>query len=135
VENLLAGLRDDLAYEYQAVIQYTHYAATVTGPYRPQRQGLFRGEIPDELGHAEFLANKIATLGGDALVAPPPVPPADGPREMLEAENGAIDRYVRRISDAEEFGEIGLRVQLETMVQDETGHRDEVRKILEGWPA
>jgi len=62
---LIQGLNDDLAGEYNAIISYMQYSAKVTGPYRPQLVEFFQGEIPDEQGHAQFLADKIATLGGE----------------------------------------------------------------------
>jgi len=83
-EALIAGLNHDLAGEYQAVLMYTHYAAKLTGPYRKELRALFQAEIADELGHAQFLADKIAVLGGEPTTEPRPVQTADEPREMLE---------------------------------------------------
>ena len=39
---LIDGLNSDLAGEYAAIIQYTHYAATVTGPFRESLRTMFR---------------------------------------------------------------------------------------------
>lgn len=137
MNHLIERLREDLASEYQAIIQYNQYAAQMAGPFRPQLAGILKAEIPDELRHADYLANKVATLGGDPAVMPPEPPSAEEPRAMvervLEAENDAIRRYRERIGDADEFGETGLRVQLENMVLDETRHRDEMQRILAGW--
>ena len=63
-EQLIAGLNTDLANEYQAIITYITYGATVTGIYREEMKEFFMREVPDELRHAEYLANKIAALGG-----------------------------------------------------------------------
>ncbi len=49
------------------------YAASVTGPYREQLATFFTGEIADELMHAQFLANKVATLEVVPTVQPLPV--------------------------------------------------------------
>src|SRR5688572_16157508 len=59
-EQLLAGLNSDLAGEYQAILMYTYFSAKLTGPYRKELRALFQGEITDEQGHAQFLADKIA---------------------------------------------------------------------------
>ena len=67
---LLDGLNHDLAGEYQAVVMYTHYSAGLTGPYRRELRALFQSEIADELGHAQFLADKIAALGGEPTTKP-----------------------------------------------------------------
>src|SRR5207302_271788 len=98
-ETLLKGLNHDLAGEYQAVLMYTHYAAKLTGPYRKELRGLFQGEITDEQGHAQFLADKVAALGGEPTTEPRPVPHADEPQEMLrhalDAEKQAIVDYAQ----------------------------------------
>src|ERR1700734_3535968 len=73
-ETLLEGLNHDLAGEYQAILMYTHYAAKLTGPYRRELRALFQAEIADEQGHAQFLADKVAALGGEPTTEPRPVP-------------------------------------------------------------
>src|SRR5690242_222928 len=83
-QGLLEGLNHDLAGEYQAILMYTHYSAKLTGPYRRELRSLFQAEIGDEQGHAQFLADKIAALGGEPTTAPRLVPCANQPREMLE---------------------------------------------------
>src|SRR5689334_22011275 len=102
---LLEGLNHDLAGEYQAILMYTHYSAKLTGPYRRDLRALFQAEIADEQGHAQFLADKVAALGGEPTTEPRPVPHADQPREMLEhalgAEKQAIADYNERVRQAE----------------------------------
>jgi len=137
-KTLIANLNKDLADELSAVIQYTTYAAKTTGPYRPQLAEFFLAEVPDELGHAQFLANKIVALGGEPTTTANPVKVAHTNREMLEAvfeaESRAVKGYIQRANEADDFGDIGLKVQLEDMVRDETGHREEVARILRDWP-
>jgi bacterioferritin len=134
---LIEGLNHDLAGEYQAIVMYTHYSAKLTGPYRRELRALFQTEIPDEQGHAQFLADKIANLGGEPTTRPRPVPNAEQPREMLEnaldAEKQAIADYEERILQAEALGEVGLKVNLESQVSDETRHKEEIERILLGW--
>jgi bacterioferritin len=136
-ESLLDGLNHDLAGEFQAVLMYTHYAAKLTGPYRKELRGLFQTEIGDEQGHAQLLADKIAALGGEPSTQPRPVPHAEEPREMLrnalDAEKQAIADYAKRIEQAEAFGDIGLKVDLENLIADETRHKEEMERILAGW--
>ncbi len=73
---LVAGLNHDLAGEYQAIVMYIHYSAKLTGPYRRELRALFQAEIADEQGHAQFLSDKIAALGGEPTTAPRPPPRA-----------------------------------------------------------
>lgn len=137
LKTLIAGLNDDLSGEYNAIISYIQYSAKVTGPYRPQLVQFLQGEIPDEQRHAQYLADKIVSLGGSPVVEPRPVRTSDDTREMLqfiyEAEAETVENYRQRIAQAEEAGELGLKIQLEDFVNDETTHRDETRKILDGW--
>jgi bacterioferritin len=135
---LIKRLNEDLAGELSAVIQYTTYAAKATGPFRPQLTQFFLGEIPDEQGHAQFLANKIVALGGEPTTQPRPVTPAETNREMLEAvlaaERRAIQDYTQRAEEANAFNDKGLAVQLEDMVRDETEHAEETERMLRDWP-
>ncbi|MCW5940838.1 MAG: ferritin-like domain-containing protein [Fimbriimonadaceae bacterium] len=134
---LIQGLNDDLAGELQAVVMYLTYAAKVSGPHRPALRQFFMAEIPDETGHAQFLADKICSLGGEPTSAPRKVPAAETSRQMLEnvlkAEAQAISDYKKRAEQASEFGDKGLSTRLETIVEDETTHYEETLKILKGW--
>lgn len=134
---LVNGLNEDLRREFQAIVRYTQFAASVEGPHRPQLAELFRGEIADELRHAHFLADKIAALGGEPTTLVPPVETSRDARGMIEmvaaAEREDVEAYTQRAREAEQAGAIGLKVQLENMVLDETRHLEELRKILAGW--
>jgi len=136
---LIDRLNEDLAGEYQAVIMYSTYAASVTGPHRPTLKQFFLSEVPGELAHAQFLAEKIASLGGNPTREPRPVPGAADAREMLlnvlDAERRAIADYKVRAEQAAAAGDKGLATHLETIVEDETSHFEETEKILRGWTA
>jgi bacterioferritin len=136
-QHLIDGLNHDLEGEYQAIIMYTTYAASVNGPHRPALKAFFSQEIGDELIHAQFLAQKVASLGGQPTTQPRAVPEATTPKEMLEnvllAEEQAIAGYRQRAKQAEDAGDKGLSTRLETIVEDETEHREETLKILRGW--
>ncbi|MCC7209093.1 MAG: ferritin-like domain-containing protein [Anaerolineae bacterium] len=136
-QTLIAHLNEDLANELSAIIQYTTYAAKVTGPYRPQLAQFFLAEVPDEQMHAQFLANKIVALGGEPTTVPMPVRTAMSNREMLEAvleaERNARSGYAKRAQEAEEYGDVGLKVQLENMVLDESTHAEETERMLREW--
>src|SRR5262249_48679060 len=116
-QTLIDSLQGDLAGEYQAILMYIQYSAKLTGPHRASLRELFQKEIADEQNHAQFLADKIAALGGDPTTEPRPVPPAERPREMLgrilEAERRTVSDYTERAVQAEAFGDIGLKTDLE----------------------
>ena len=136
---LVRGLQQDLRGEFQAVIMYRLYASMVQGPYRQELRAFFENEIPEELGHARILADKIAALGGEPPTQAAEVRVVREAQEMLqaalEAERETIDRYVQRRGQAEEAGEYGLAAQFDDIISDETNHRDELQQMLaRGWP-
>jgi bacterioferritin len=137
-QEIIRALNEDLAGELGAVIQYITYAAKATGPYRPQLSEFFLNEVPDEQRHAQFLANKIVALGGEPTTKAREVPAAKSNRDMVEAvlkaETRAVNDYTHRAKQAEEFGDKGLVVALEDIVNDETGHREETERLLRDWP-
>jgi bacterioferritin len=136
-QELIDVLNEALSREFQAVIMYTQYAASVTGPYRQQLSQFFAAEIPDELGHAQYLANKVAAIGGVPTVTPAPVPQTTDAKQMLlnvvEAENLARRKYAEYAEVADKHNDVGLRNHLEDFADDETGHMEETEKHLRGW--
>ncbi len=134
VAELIDGLNRDLAGELGAVIQYTTYSAVASGVERPQLVAFFQAEVVDELGHARFLADKITALGGTPTTSPDKVEIGGSNRALLqavlEAETQAIANYSERLDQADQIGDIGLRVQLEDIIRDETTHREETMKLL-----
>jgi bacterioferritin len=60
-------------------------------------------------------------------------------REMIKmalaAEVDTIERYTRRIKQAEAAAELGLKVELENLVSEETTHKEDMERVLSGWPS
>jgi bacterioferritin len=137
-KRLIEGLNLDLQGEFQAIIMYRLYASLIQGPYRQELRTFFANEVPEELIHAQILADKLAALGADPATTPGPVKVTREPKVMLEtalqAEISTIERYLTRRAEAEAAGEHGLAVQLDDMIADETHHRDELRQMLARWP-
>jgi bacterioferritin len=138
LDDLIRGLNEDLRGEFQAVIMDRLYASMVQGPYRQELRSFFASEIPEELGHAQILADKISALGGTPTSEPAPVHVVSDAKEMLQsalaAEEETLRRYLVRRRQAEEAGEPGLAVQFDDIIADETNHRDELRQMLARWP-
>lgn len=136
-QQLIDLLNQDLANEFAAIIQYTTYAAKVTGPFRPELSQFLLAEVADEQGHAKFLADKILVLGGEPTTQVASVAPANTNKAMLEAvleaENRAVIGYTQRAEQAATLGHKALSLDLEDMIRDETRHSEEVSKILNGW--
>jgi bacterioferritin len=134
---LIEGLNTDLAHEYQAIISYLVMSRLLTGPDRPELARFLDSEIEDELAHARLLAHKIVALGGTPTTRPAEVELARSNREILEillqAEKDTIARYTERVQQADAAGEIGLRIDLEELVSDETRHKEDLERILLNW--
>ncbi|HSJ63199.1 MAG TPA: ferritin-like domain-containing protein [Gemmatimonadaceae bacterium] len=137
LKTLIAGLNEDLAHEYAAVITYRTYASAVRGPNRQELRQFFTGEIADELSHAQLLADKIVALGGAPTTGAAEVKYTEDAVEMLQHaladEVATLERYIVRRQQAEAAGEYGLAVDLDTVIADETKHRDELRLMLGRW--
>jgi bacterioferritin len=136
-QEIVDALNEALSREYQAVITYIQYSASITGPFRQQLSQFFRNEITDELMHAQYLADKVAALGGVPVVAPAPVPQTTDAKEMLQnvvvAEDLARRKYAEYSELADKHGDVGLRNHLEDFADDETHHMEETEKHLRGW--
>lgn len=139
MEELIEGLNVDLAHEYNAVITYRVFASLCSGPYRQEIRNFFESEIPDELEHAKFLADKIVALGGMPTTEPAPVELTKANKRMFEialaAERETVKRYEQRIDQAEALGETGLKVRLEDLIVDETDHAEQIERFLHNWKA
>lgn len=134
LQELIDGLNEDLAGEYTAVIQYNYYATTVSGLNYQILKPFFEAEISDELGHAAYLSEKVANLGGEPVTAPVPISKVTDAKAMLEnarkAEADTLENYRVRRSQAQELGMIELVVKLEDMIADEQSHLEKLTKTL-----
>ncbi|TGA99183.1 ferritin-like domain-containing protein [Sporolactobacillus shoreae] len=134
LEELINGLNEDLAGEYSAVIQYNYYATTVSGLNYQILKPFFEAEIPDELGHAAYLSEKISSLGGEPVTAPAPVSRVTDAKAMLEnarqAETDTLENYRIRRAQAQALDMIELVVKLEDMIADEQNHLEKLTRTL-----
>lgn len=133
-QELIDGLNEDLAGEFSAIIHYLLGAEMMTGHGRPELRSFFQSEIQDEVAHAQFLAHKIVALGGTPTARPAEVRLGRSNKEQLEialeAERETIERYLQRVKQADAAGDPGLRLRLEDLIADETGHMHELELIL-----
>jgi bacterioferritin len=133
---LLEGLNEDLANELGASILYLYQTSTATGWDGEELREFLTPEITGEMAHAIFLAEKIAALGGKPTTVPSQYKSPKDVKAMLkfdlQLERSAVDNYRARAMQAEEAGEIGLKIKLEEMIVDETGHAEQLERILRG---
>jgi bacterioferritin len=135
-EELIRGLNADLSGELGTIIRYNYQAGKMVGIHGEDLRQVFRDDLPDELGHAAYLTDVIADLGGEPTTSPREfAKPADLKAILeldLEMELQDVEAYKQRARQAEELGYIELHVKLEEMAADEAGHARELRRILKG---
>jgi bacterioferritin len=135
-EQLIRGLNRDLAGELGAIIRYNWQASKAFGPNGAELRELFTEEIPDELGHASFLMDVIVDMGGEPTTTPMEFEKPVSLKEMvkldLDMEQKDVENYKTRAEEADDLGEVELKVRLEEMAADESEHARELRRILRG---
>lgn len=134
LKQLIDGLNEDLANEYATVILYTYIATAMKGFEQQLLKPVFTEEIPEESEHALYLSEKISTLGGTPTTTPAPVRQQSNAKAMLETalqgEIDTIERYTKRIEQADRVGDFGLKVKLEDMIAEETEHKEKMERLL-----
>jgi len=134
---LIEGLNEDLSAELGAVILYLYQTSVALGFNGEELRELLRDEVTEELGHATFLADKIVALGGDPTTRPKEYKTPKDIKGMLEfdlkLEREAVEAYKKRAQQADEYGDLGLKVKIEELISDETDHVEKIERILRGW--
>ncbi len=135
-EQLIAGLNEDLAAEWGTILRYTYQSGKVVGLRGAELREIFEKEIPDELGHAKYLTDVVADLGGDPTTKPKEFSKPDDLKGMIELdlkmELSDVENYTAHSKMAEELGMTELKVKLEEMAADESKHARELHRILKG---
>lgn len=134
-DELIDLLNDDLAKEFQALVQYVQHAAAMSGPQYDAIKGELIVHSNEEHAHAISLADQIDFLGGvpgvdvaEAHVSPDSKVMLE---QDLEGELDAIARYRERIAQAEMLQEYGLRRALEDILIIEEEHARDLQDALD----
>ena len=134
-ERLIDELNNDLAKEFQALIQYVQHAAVITGPQYDAIRAELAVHSNEEHAHAISLSEQIDFLGGTPGVDVAEVRVSDVAKVMLEqdleGELDAIARYKARIAQAEQLQEYGLRRALEDILMVEEEHARDLQNALD----
>jgi bacterioferritin len=132
-EDLINGLNEDLNLELEALLRSVYHAAAGRGMLGHELRELLKKELPSELDHATFLADKIVALGGEVRIRPAMPAEVAAARELLQqniaAERKIIGNYAKRIEQAAEFGDKGLAIRLENILASETDHLEQLERL------
>lgn len=117
-------------------MRYTYQSGKAFGLRGAELREILEQEIQDELGHAAFLTDIIVDLGGEPTTTPNEFAKPDDLKAMLELdlkmELQDVENYNQHARLAEELGEVELKVRLEEMAAEESGHARELRRLLKG---
>ena len=132
-EELINGLNEDLNLELETLLRGVYHAAAGRGMLGHELRELLKKELPSELDHAMFLADKIVALGGEVRIRPAVPAELTAARDLLQdniaGERKIISNYARRIDQAAEFGDKGLVIRLEDMLASETDHLEQLERL------
>lgn len=132
-EEMVKLLNGDIQHEIRASLTYLYQHATAPGLRGQMLRQILAPEIPGELTHAVLLADKVVALGGKPDLTAPKISThetvADMIRHDLELEEEAVSNYKTRAEQAEELGDLGLRVHLENLASEESDHRDMLERL------
>jgi len=132
-EELIDGLNEDLNLELETILRGVYHAAAGRGLLGHELRESIKKEMPSELEHAMFLADKIVALGGEVRIRPAIPGELGAARQLLQeniaAERKIISNYAKRIDQASEFGDKGLVIRLEDMLASETDHLEQLERL------
>lgn len=136
-QKLLEGLQGDLERELKAMLQYMYQSSMVLGLRAMNIAPYLRKEAEEELRHVAFLSDQIVNLGGVPKLTTQKFSDTRDLKTMLEhdldSERESILEYRERAKQAEQAGEVGLKLRLEELLAQETDHMRGLEKILRGW--
>lgn len=133
-EELIKLLNNDLELEYAAAIQYINHTAVMTGAEYGSIIKELKVHANEEIQHAVTLADQISYLGGKPSIDVGKVHIANDNVKMLEqdlaGEEGAVERYKKRIEQSEEIKEFALAQQLRNILAMEQEHAMDLQEAL-----
>jgi bacterioferritin len=133
-DEIIKGLNEDLAREYQAIIQYVVFSSTLKGAEYGDIAEELKVHASEELSHALEVAKQIDYLGGNPTVRGKEAGYSQDSKEMLEidlkSEQETIRNYRDRIRQAESAGEYALSEKLRSIIAQEQDHEIDLKDAL-----
>ncbi len=133
-DELIQGLNNAMNREVSTFLRYMLQAASIKGAEWDSVRKLYQAEVADEVGHAQYLADKIIMLGGTPTLAPDLTPPPADVRAMLQQDMAEeeidVKGYMHLAELAEQAGLPDLKMKMEEQAADEATHAEEMRRFL-----
>jgi len=135
LEEFIEKLNYDLEWEYAAAIQYIQHQAVLSGAAYNNIAEELALHAEEELQHAIQLADQIDYLGGTPSVDVQEVKISDEAEGMLkqdlEGERDAIQRYKKRIRQAEALDEYATAQTIRQILVTEQEHEMDLMDALD----
>ncbi len=133
-ESLIAGLNDDLAREYQAIIAYVVYSQVIKGAQYMTIARELEVHAGEELKHALIISKQIDYLGGTPTVSAKQVKMSEKATDLLQFdldnEVNTIREYRKRIGECESLGEYAMAEHIREILKDEQEHAIDLATAL-----
>lgn len=133
-KELIAAMNTALNREVSTAVRYLLQGALIEGRKNEPLREMYRSEVADEIGHAQYLADKIVALGGTPKIDPKLRTPPGAITEMVQQdvaeEEKDVEAYTQLAKLAEKAGEIELKLQMEEQAADESRHAEELRRMV-----
>jgi bacterioferritin len=132
--DLIRGLNEDLAREYQAIIAYVNYSQVLKGAEYMSIATELEKHAAEELTHALLIAKQIDYLGEMPTVVPKEVKTSDKAQDMLQFDLNnellTIANYRMRIRQADSLGEYAMCEVLRQIIAQEQEHAIDLATAL-----
>lgn len=133
-EALVQGLQEDIAREYQAIIQYVIFSQKLDGARYMEIAKVLEAHAHEELDHAIAVAKQLDYFGAYPVHEPAKVTVSEDNDLMLwadlDAEDVTILEYRKRIRQAQALGEYALAEILQEIITQEQDHQIELATAL-----
>ena len=133
-QELIGKLNHAMNREVSTALRYLLQSAIIKGHEWDSVRQMYKAEMADELGHAEYLADKIVMLGGTPRLDPDLTPPPSAPEQMLKndiaQEYVDVKGYVELAHTAEKEGLFELKLRMEEQAADESRHAQDMERLL-----
>jgi bacterioferritin len=133
-EKFVGLLNEDLATEFQSIVQYVQHIAVVTGAEYTSTVAELRAHLTHELQHSTILAEQVSFLGGIPSTEVPSVARHDDSegalRADLDLETRQLGRYRERVQQATDMGLVDVAEALRPLLTQTQEHVRDLKAAL-----
>ena len=133
-DDIIQGLQEDIAREYQAIIQYVIFSQKLDGARYMEIATILEQHAHEELDHAIAVAKQLDYFGAYPVHQPAKVTVSEDNDLMLwadlDADDVTIVEYRKRIRQAQALGEYALAEILQEIIKQEQDHQIELASAL-----